>query len=277
MIKKILILLGETPSSRAAREFGYRLAKSTGATIAGLAGIDLSYIEGASAAPVGGIALKARLEHELKQQADSSRKHLRDILEKECRGQTLDFEWQTFTGDPNESLNLAVETRDLIITGHDTAFHGKVREKYPEMLAALLHSTPRPVIVCADETRADGEILVAYDGSIPSMRAIQLFALLGLGAGRRVAVTSVSESHAIASRRAAGAAAYLRAHDIEAEAIAIESGAHAAEIINAQIADRGGQMLVMGAYGHRGLRDLLFGSATQRMVEKPPCALFIYH
>lgn len=33
----------------------------------------------------------------------------------------------------------------------------------------------------------------------------------------------------------------------------------------------------MGAYGHRGVRDILFGSTMSKLVESPPCALFVYH
>ena len=45
MLKRILILLGETPSSAAARQYAFRLVQSTEAEVAGLAGVDLSSIE----------------------------------------------------------------------------------------------------------------------------------------------------------------------------------------------------------------------------------------
>lgn len=277
MIKRMLILMGETPSSVVARDLGFRLAARAGAGVSGLAGVDLAYIEAPGPTPIGGAAYKTRMEDQLKRQADAARQRLHDVFERECTAHGLEFEWQSFSGDPNETLNLAVETRDIVVTGHDTAFHGKVREAFPEMLSNLLRATPRPVIVCPDAAPAEGEILVAYDGSVPAMRAVQLFAVLGVGAGRRVSVTSVDEDQGMAARRASGAVSYLRAHGVEAGAVPIASRAHAADIIAAQVADRGAGMVVMGAYGHRGWRERLFGSATERMVESPPCALFIYH
>jgi len=45
MPRRILILLGETPSSLSARRYAFGLAQSVEAQIAGLAGIVLSYIE----------------------------------------------------------------------------------------------------------------------------------------------------------------------------------------------------------------------------------------
>ena len=45
MLKRILVLLGETAASVNARDYAFRLAHKTGAELAGLAGIDLSFIE----------------------------------------------------------------------------------------------------------------------------------------------------------------------------------------------------------------------------------------
>ena len=50
-----------------------------------------------------------------------------------------------------------------------------------------------------------------------------------------------------------------------------------AEVLKSEIANRKTRTLVMGAYGHRGFRERLFGSTTRALVENPPCALFLYH
>jgi nucleotide-binding universal stress UspA family protein len=48
-------------------------------------------------------------------------------------------------------------------------------------------------------------------------------------------------------------------------------------VVRIEVADRKIGTLVMGAYGHRGFRERLFGSTTTQLVENPPCALFLYH
>jgi hypothetical protein len=45
MLKRILVLMGETPSSASAREYAFRLAQNTQSDVTGLAGTDLTYIE----------------------------------------------------------------------------------------------------------------------------------------------------------------------------------------------------------------------------------------
>jgi nucleotide-binding universal stress UspA family protein len=277
MLKRILILLGETPSSASARQYAFRLAQRMGAEVAGLAGVDLTAIEAPMPGGIGVSAYKVWLEEQLKRQADDVRRHLHESFELECRGHNIAFEWLSFEGDPIGTLYLATETRDLVVTGHDTAFCGNVQEPLSEVLGKLLLMTPRPVIICPDEYSTDDEILIAYDGSVPAMRAVQMFALLGIGQGKRVCVTSIDASQELAARRTTGAVSYLRSHGYEVAANPVASRVDPAEVLRIEIADRKIGTLVMGAYGHRGFREFLFGSTTNSLVESPPCALFVYH
>jgi nucleotide-binding universal stress UspA family protein len=277
MLKSVLVLLGETPSSISARQYAFRLARETGAELTGLSGIDLAFIEAPKAVPIGGTAYKVRREKELKKQADTARNRLHGLFADECKAQSVPFGWLSFEGDPMPALYLAIETRDLVVTGHDTAYYGNVRENLPEMLAKLVMTSPRPTILCADELSKGNDILVAYDGSLPSMRAVQIFALLGMATDRRVHVTSIEAGQELAVRKACGAAAYLESHGFRVETDPIASSAAPAEVIRAEVADRKIATIVMGAYGHRGWREFLFGSTTRRLTEAPPCALFIYH
>ena len=277
MLRRILLLLDETPSSVAARQYAFRLAQEMNAELAGLAGVDLSFIEAPMPGGLGTAAYQAKLEVQLRTQAEASRARLHQTYERECKEHGLAFEWLSFEGDAIAALYLATETRDLMITGHDTAFHGKVHDRLSELLGKLLLLTPRPLIVCADEVTAAREVLIAYDGSVPAMRAVQMCALFGLGRGRRIHVTSIDASQELAARRAAGAAGFLRSHGYDVEASPISSRVHPAEVLRIEVADRNSGTLVMGAYGHRGFHELLFGSTTAALVENPPCALFVYH
>jgi len=277
MIKRALVLLGETRASVAAREYAFRLAKDESAELTALAGVDLSLIEARMPGGVGTTAFKVRLEEQLKKQATEACARLHDVYEQECKAHSAPFEWLYFDGDPIGTLYLAAETCDLVVTGHDTAFHGNVREQLPEMLAKLLLMTPRPVIVCGDDAPEGGDVLIAYDGCLPAMRAVQIFTLLGLGAGRRIHLTSINADKEVAARRAAGRVRYLRSHGYDVEASPVTTRVHPAEALRIEVADRKIVTLAMGVYGHRGFRERLFGSTTTQLVEDPPCALFVYH
>jgi nucleotide-binding universal stress UspA family protein len=277
MLKRILVLLDETPSSIAARHLAIEYARETGAEVTGLAGIDLTFIETGEAVPIGGMAFKVHREKELKRQAEESRGRLHEKFAAECAAASVPFGWLSFEGEPLAMLYQASETRDVVITGYDTAFRGQLREDRPDMLAKLIMASPRPTIVCADKPSQGRDVLVAYDGSLPAMRAVQIFALLGLAAQRRVIVTAIEADQGLAERRTNSAAAYLRSHGYDVGVDPVVSRDTPARIIRTEIANGNIGIVVMGGYGHRGWREFFFGSTTRALIEAPPCALFIYH
>ena len=85
MLGKILLLLGETPSSISARRYALRLARGTKAGVTGFSGIDLPYIELAMPGRVGASTHAVRLQESLKKQADQIARHLRELFDEECR------------------------------------------------------------------------------------------------------------------------------------------------------------------------------------------------
>jgi nucleotide-binding universal stress UspA family protein len=175
-----------------------------------------------------------------------------------------------FEGDPIDALHLASEFCDLVVTGHDTHFHGRVREQLPDMLAKLLLITPRPVLVCGNAAPDGQDVLIAYDGSLPAMRAVQVFALLGLRSGQRVHITAIHSDKGQAARQLSGAVHYLRGHGYDVETNLIGTTVHPADVLRIEVADRKIGTVVMGVYGHRGLRERLFGSTTTQLAETRP-------
>ncbi|MGR7995338.1 MULTISPECIES: universal stress protein [unclassified Xanthobacter] len=277
MLKRILLLLGDSAASASARAYAFQLAQETGAGLAGLAGIDLAALAVTSLGRAGAGGLKVRLERDLRAQAEDQQHRLRAGYQQACADHGVPFEWLAFEGAPLAALQQASETRDLLVTGCDTGFQGGVEVPLPDLLARLLALTPRPCVVCGEEPPHGGDVLVAYDGSVPAMRSVQMFALIGLATGRKVRVISVDPSQEEAARRASAAVSYLESHGYQAEAMPITSRISPPDVLRLETANVKASLLVMGSYGHRGLKELLFGSTTHKLVENPPAALFVYH
>lgn len=277
MLKRIVVLLGETPASRVARQYSFRLSRIEGAELAGVGGIDIAFIESPMVGGLGTTAYKSHLEETLKAQAASAHARLHELYESECRAHDVPFEWIDFTGDPLDSIRLVAEGADILVTGHDTAFHGNIRERLPDMLADLLRMAPRPLLVTGELDHGDADIMIAYDGSLPAMRSVQLFALLGLWSRHRVHLVAIHIEKQGAEKLAQGALRYLRGRGCDVDLNPVATRADPAEVLRIEVADRGIGTLVMGAYGHRGLRERIFGSTTTDLLEDPPCALFLYH
>src|SRR5712672_562315 len=123
----------------------------------------------------------------------------------------------SFEGEPSEALHSAAEIHDVVISGHDTAFSSNVRQQVSEILSKLLLTAPRLMIICPDRVSDADRILVAYDGSLPAMRAVQLFALFGAVRDRVIQIISVDANHELAARRTAAAASYLRIHGYQVD------------------------------------------------------------
>ena len=121
-----------------------------------------------------------------------------------------------------------------------------------------------------------GGVLVGYDGSVPAIRTLQLFALLGLGAGQAVRVLSVAGDRAEAARLAGEATEYLRRHGLDAEAIAVQ-GEHPKEALLAELAAMRARLLVMGAFETSALRSFFTGSLTEALLLAAPCPIFVAH
>ncbi|MFG1358848.1 universal stress protein [Xanthobacter pseudotagetidis] len=277
MLKRVLVLLGESVSSVAARDYAFRLARTRGASLSGLAGIDLAALRVPSLGRAGAAAFQMKLEQGMRADADAAQVRLHAAYEAECARNGLPLDWLSFEGDPMEALVAASEARDLLVTGCDTAFQGTLSSPLPDLLSSLLAKTPRPVVVCGDEA-PEGEIsLIAYDGSLPAMRALQMFVLLGTGRNQPALVVSIDPSRDEAARMAVAAGSYLRAHGYEASELPLTTRVDPSEVLHLEAEARKASTLVMGCYGHRGLKEMLFGSSTGKLVENPPCPLFIYH
>jgi nucleotide-binding universal stress UspA family protein len=277
MIARILVLCDSTPASSTARGVAFRLARQTGADLTGLGGVDLSLVEIRMPGGIGMAAHKARLEEALRQEALASQERLRAEHEAECLKAGMAFDWLSFEGEGAERIAAISEGHDLIVAGYDAGFGPHQSGMASEMIAEALGAIARPVVICPQAANEGGDILIAYDGSAPAMRALQLFVLSGIGKGKPVSVLAVHREEAIASRLANGPVAYLRRHGHMAQGVPIvETGRPDAAILD-QVEKRKPEMLVMGAYGHRGLKALLFGSTTKALIASPPCPLFIYH
>jgi nucleotide-binding universal stress UspA family protein len=277
MIRSILVALDDTPGAVAARDMAIALARRTGASLSAATVLDWPHARDVNeAVPPGAAAFKERRDAartlRLEQEAEAA-----FAACAAAAGETP-FTRLRLTDAPEPALLAAGATHDLIVIGRDSTLG---LEENPDGVApvieALLHDGARPLLVVPPgPLPGAGAVLVGYDGSIPAMRTLQLFALLGLAEGSRLRVLSVGENKDAAARLAETGAAYLRQHGIEAEALAVH-GTHPVDALLTEAAAMPARMLVMGAFEHSGLRTLFTGSATRKLLAAAPCPIFVAH
>jgi nucleotide-binding universal stress UspA family protein len=277
MLRSLLVALDETPAGEAAIEFAVRLAAAHRATARGVAVVDVGFLTAPEPGRAGAMFYKERRDAARLKEAHARDKRMTAVFVERCASASVAATASEFEGDPLATLRMAANAHDAIVLGRDSDLHGEASDGCATTVRRLLKETPRPLIIVPADAQAAKRALVAYDGSIPSARALQLFGLLGAAHGLEVHVLAIHPDLAIACARAAEAAAYLGLHGTRSEAHGIDSKADPFDIIAAEIRARDAGLVAMGAYGHTGLRATLLGSFTTKLLAASPAALFIHN
>ena len=163
---------------------------------------------------------------------------------------------------------------DVIVVWH-TSLAGPDGKPSGEEMANFVRQAPRPVWLVREPIRFPEHVLVAYDGSVHSGRALHMAANLAETVGARLTVLNVDESRDAVAQdliltRAAG---YCDAYEITMERVGIFGGA--ADSIQHYAETSKCDLLVVGAAGVGYLRGLLFGSVAGQLIARAPCSVLV--
>jgi nucleotide-binding universal stress UspA family protein len=138
----------------------------------------------------------------------------------------------------------------------------------------VVRGCARPVIVTPREEGPLTKLLVAYDGSRTAGKALGVAAGLAGTLSLPVTVVCVSSDSRSGHGLLDEAESFLEPHGIKATKV-LESGPAVEGILEA--AKRGGcDIIVMGAYGHSRVRELLVGSTTDGLLRKSGVPVLLY-
>lgn len=169
-------------------------------------------------------------------------------------------ELKVYKGLEDDLLARHGRLADLIIVGRpasDTAL-----SESPTMQAAIME-TGRPVLVTppGQATPVGGKILVAWNGSPQAARAMAA-AMPLLRAAETVTLVHISEGTGEAPT-VEDAAEYLTAHGCRVQAVSQSPGHHpVGDALLLAAINQQADLMVMGAYSHKRIRELIFGGAT---------------
>jgi nucleotide-binding universal stress UspA family protein len=187
---------------------------------------------------------------------------IRGVFQKVC-GDESRARWHEAEGDRGELLAEAAHTTDLVL-----ARRAKVGDTTaPDVLDQLVTATGVPVLALPPGSSEDFRrtVLVGWNGSREAARAAH-DALPFLQAATRVILCAVGEQ---AKTSLEAAAAMLRRHGVNIQPHQVdEPDGNAGEVLLAQAVAHAADLLVMGAYGHTRLREMVFGGATRRVLRE---------
>ncbi|MBX2838375.1 MAG: universal stress protein, partial [Gammaproteobacteria bacterium] len=214
----------------------------------------------------GGVGISSDLSSLLAKEQFDLMKKLEDIFNTETQDQDHPAEWRFIDERAcpvAETLLQETTAADLLIIGHQSgnSFSGEIAH------SALLAS-PVPVLVVPEQYEATAfakNVLVAWDGKTEAARAV-CGAKSVLQNADNVWLHHVRTSldkDVVMSSNMKCVAENMSRHDIKVEIS--ESTAEKKEIgntLSGVIRDHGVDCVVMGAYGHSRIRNLLLGTTT---------------
>ena len=169
-------------------------------------------------------------------------------------------------GDPGELIAEAARCAELTLAAQ-AAGDGGLDAFAPRPIDHVILSAGGPVLMlprAGAPERVGRRPVVAWNGSREAARALK-DALPLLVTAEAVTVVAGGED---AAGNLEGAAALLRRHGVDAAARQLEwggRGGHGAALLDA-VAGAAGDLLVMGAYGHSRLREIVLGGATREVL-----------
>ena len=122
-------------------------------------------------------------------------------------------------------------------------------------------------------------VVIAWDGGREAARAMR-DALPMLASAARTTLLSIRSPQGLeedVERSQARALGLLAAHGVSAKARRIDCTIDPAELLLSQLSDVGADLLVMGAYGHARVREIVLGGMTRTTIEKMTVPVFMSH
>jgi nucleotide-binding universal stress UspA family protein len=262
----MLVAVDETPATRVAQDLAIAIAKQRSAAITGIGVVDRPWATAPQAVPIGGSAYKVHRDQVVLDELRHEVEAILGAFAETCRTAGVLFSTVEIEDAPARAIESEAEGCDLIVIGKDTNFHFESETDMTATVARLIRENARPVLVTSAGKPTGDKVLVCYDGSVPASRAMHMFILLSLAHDREVHLVSVAATKEAAGARLAAANKLFTAHDIPVHLHPTAADADAGDIILAEIDALEPALLVMGAFGHTGLRDLFLGSATRTLL-----------
>ena len=271
MLRSILVGLDGSANSDAAAEWGVRWAKELGAKLVGIGIIDQPAMSNAEPLPPAGDRdpqMEGRWEH--------ARRRVEEYLEQfsqRCVEAGVAATALQDVGRPYERILRESQRHDIIVSTQ----HFETRESAGDTFTQVLQSAPRPVVSVPGNLPKGSEIVVAFDSSPQSSRAVQAFVATGIWTSTTVHVVTIDSDVEVAMRQSVLAADFLRLHDVNAQVRPLGSTDPPAQLLLREVADLDAGLLVIGTHKKPLLKEVFLGSVTKTILNESTVPLFLYH
>ncbi|MBI2194317.1 MAG: universal stress protein [Planctomycetes bacterium] len=278
MFKRILVATDGSPFSHAAFDVAVFLAQAfKNSLIYGLHVIDIKMLAGPFLHDLGvsvGLgpfdSYQPRVRQMLQEKGEMALNDGADL----CRNAGIEYEPHLAEG---------IVSREILAraAGCDVVVMGKLGEHAPWRSALLGHNTEavcrtshHPVLVATEKFTTPARALLAYDGSSHAYDAMHAAGEIIEKIRVPLLVLSSHPDLAEAEKKALAGQRYLRRYGAEVEALPTTE--HPEDAILRVARERQCGLILMGAYGHTRIRELILGSTTEHVMRRAECPLLLH-
>lgn len=191
----------------------------------------------------------------------------------------LSAEWVDVVGREEDVVAWRGRVSDLVVFGHPG---GDAEVPAMITLNTALMACGRPLLLCPAEPSPlpGSSVAIAWNGSAEAARAVGA-AMPFLREAKTVTILTVAEhggGSGSVPTSAGELASYLAWNGVTASTTIIQASAsHAGEELLRQAVKSGADLLVMGAYTHSRLRQLILGGVTRHVITHAPLHVLMCH
>jgi nucleotide-binding universal stress UspA family protein len=152
-----------------------------------------------------------------------------------------------------------------------------------KIIERLIFESGRPILMCPEELAAElpvtfDEVMIVWDHTAPAARAVaDALSLLQSAANVRI-ITATDERTAAEQVSGAALVNHLAEHGINATFDMVKiDGSSVGKVFEDYVKANRIDLLVMGAYRHSRLNEVMWGGATKTVIAQPPCWVMMSH
>ena len=273
MLKRILVGLGGTPFANSEILHAIELASAFDAELTGVTVVDLERLEDVGPIPIGGGAAAAALqEHRLK----VTQQHVQEAIlafRHACEQAKIRQHVICEQGEPFEKLISLWRYHDLTILGLKGLFDYGVFPDPRDQITSLIAHGVRPILAVAESHRRIERVLIAFNGSMESAKAMKRFVQLGLWPNAELHIACFDHPEDQANSLMREASAYCRLWGY-ATKTTIGTGHTGDGLLNLSRTIEA-DLIVAGSSAKRSLLKRMLGDTTHHLIANSDRTLFL--
>lgn len=277
MIKSILIAVDGAEYTDPLMKYAIYLAKSFQTKLKIITVIDIRIFEWSVYLGVDGFAPVLPSSTYLDESKSLLQEKAEKVLEK-CvemvKTENVSYTASKHEGSPVEIISNQANIVDMIMLGARGEFAKWGRSKLMgATVEAISRECIKPLFISPKEFKPFKQILIPYDGSVNSNRALPFAGYFSTSFNAKANVFTVDSNFEIANNVLNAGQKYLESYEVEIHTKA-RSGNPEEEILK-YADEKNVDLIVMGAYGHSRIKEAILGSTTERVMRDAKVPLLL--